>query len=192
MIRYKIDVIAALKEAGVSTYTIMQTGMISQASMTKMRGNQYISFSTLNSVCALLGRPIGDIIEFIVTDEDREKYGEYLKVLPVNHDKQESDLPVNQELTNYLTPEEASAYGHIFGEIEKEIPDLKLKKALVCPGKELFRGIREAIAHGKTFDRESVMDKVRDIDISHADYILDLDGQNRFIAAYMQMGKGTV
>ena len=75
MIKYKIDVIAELKKVGINTVTAKETGIFGQATMKKFRdGDTNISLDNLNRLCFVLEMQPRDIIKFVETPEDVEKY----------------------------------------------------------------------------------------------------------------------
>lgn len=75
MLQYKIDVIRELKKIGITTTFAKNTGIFGQATMKKFRdGDTSISLDNLNRLCAVLEMQPRDIIKYIETDEDREKY----------------------------------------------------------------------------------------------------------------------
>lgn len=69
--KYKIDVMAALKAAGFSSYRLAQVGddgkmIFGQAAMQKFRkGEKLPSWDELGKLCALLGCGPWDIVEYI-------------------------------------------------------------------------------------------------------------------------------
>lgn len=65
MLKYKIDVIAALKDAGYSTYRIRQEGLIGQSSLARLKNGEPIKFAVLDTLCTLLNCQPGDILEYI-------------------------------------------------------------------------------------------------------------------------------
>lgn len=75
MIEYKINVIAELEKIGINTTKAKNTGIFGQETMKKFKeGNTKISLDNLNRLCAVLEMQPRDIIKYIETDEDREKY----------------------------------------------------------------------------------------------------------------------
>ena len=75
MIRYKIDVMKALKEHGYSSTKMRREKILPQGTMQKLRTyNSDISLATLNTVCCLLRCNPEDVIEFNMTDEEKLKY----------------------------------------------------------------------------------------------------------------------
>ena len=66
--KYKIDVLAALKEAGFNTSTIRKEKIMGEAMLQKIRSGQMVSWATLETICALLYCQPGDLIEYIKED----------------------------------------------------------------------------------------------------------------------------
>lgn len=69
-LRYKIDVIAALKSRGITTYTILRERLLSQSTVQKLRTGEGVSWDNLERLCRLLGCQPGDILEY--TEEEPE------------------------------------------------------------------------------------------------------------------------
>lgn len=66
MLRYKIDVLAALKKAGYSSYRICKEKPFSEGTMQKLRKQDiHITLESLNAICNLLRCQPGDLIEWI-------------------------------------------------------------------------------------------------------------------------------
>ncbi|GAA6275950.1 hypothetical protein F170042I7_21360 [Blautia caecimuris] len=65
MIKYKIDVLNALKEKGYSTYKIQKEKILNQSQLQQLRINKLLSQDALNKVCTLLNCQPGDILEYI-------------------------------------------------------------------------------------------------------------------------------
>ncbi len=75
MLQYKINVIAELEKVGINTTKAKNTGIFGQETMKKFKeGNTKISLDNLNRLCAVLEMQPRDIIKYVETDEDREKY----------------------------------------------------------------------------------------------------------------------
>lgn len=64
-LRYKIDVLAALKEKGYNTSRIRTEGLLSQSTLQKFRNNQGVSWENLEMLCKLLECQPADIIEYV-------------------------------------------------------------------------------------------------------------------------------
>lgn len=65
MIKYKIDVLEALKSRGYSTYKIRNDKILNEATVQKLRSNKYINMENLDKLCILLDCQPGDLLEFI-------------------------------------------------------------------------------------------------------------------------------
>ena len=64
-IRYKVDVMAALKEKGYSSTKIREEKLIGQSYLQQLRHGELVSWKTLDTICSLLGCQPGDLIEFV-------------------------------------------------------------------------------------------------------------------------------
>ena len=75
MIEYKIDIIKELKEAGINITVAKKTGIFGQETMKKFKnGDTNISLENLNRLCYILEMQPRDLIKFVETEEDKEKY----------------------------------------------------------------------------------------------------------------------
>lgn len=63
-LRYKIDILTALKEKGYNTNRIRTEGLLSQSTLQKFRQQQGVSWENLETLCRLLECQPGDLIEF--------------------------------------------------------------------------------------------------------------------------------
>lgn len=72
-IRYKIDLLAALKNAGFSTYKIRHEGPINQTALQRIREGKLISWEQLANVCKALNLQPGDIVEYAPDGKENEK-----------------------------------------------------------------------------------------------------------------------
>lgn len=64
-IKYKIDVLAALKKAGYSSTRIRNEKIIGQSYLQQIRQGIIVSNACLNTLCRLLNCQPGDIIEYV-------------------------------------------------------------------------------------------------------------------------------
>lgn len=64
-LRYKIDVMKALKENGYNTGRIRKDRIMGEAMLQKLRHGQMVSWNTLEMLCRLLKCQPGDIIEYV-------------------------------------------------------------------------------------------------------------------------------
>lgn len=69
MIKFKIDIMQALKEKGYTSYKLRKEKIFGEATMTKFRNQEYINFENLNILCKLLECQPEDIIEYVPDQE---------------------------------------------------------------------------------------------------------------------------
>ncbi len=69
--RYKSDMLAALKEAGYTTYRIRKDKLLSESTVQKLRNKEPISWENIETICRLLNCQPGDIMEY--TEEDDQQ-----------------------------------------------------------------------------------------------------------------------
>ena len=72
MIRYKIDVLPALKAAGYSTYRIRQDKILSESVLQNIRNGTPIDWQTLDILCRILDCQPGHILEYIESPDNPE------------------------------------------------------------------------------------------------------------------------
>lgn len=72
MIKYKIDIISALKNKGYSTYRIKQEKIFNQSQLQQLRNDKLLTQDALNKVCFLLNCQPGDILEYIPDSQHDE------------------------------------------------------------------------------------------------------------------------
>lgn len=60
--RYKIDVLQALKEAGYSTYKLRKGKILGEATIQLLRDGEIVSFNQVERICGLLGCDVGDLL----------------------------------------------------------------------------------------------------------------------------------
>ena len=61
---YKIDIIAALKEKGYTTYRIRKDKVFSENTLQAFRTGKMVSFETVGKLCEMLECDVGDILEY--------------------------------------------------------------------------------------------------------------------------------
>ena len=64
-LRYKKDILNALKEKGSNTNKIRTEGLLSQSTLQKFRQQQGVSWENLETLCKLLECQPGDLIEYV-------------------------------------------------------------------------------------------------------------------------------
>lgn len=72
MLKYKIDVLAALKAAGYNTTEIQNRKLIGQSSMHKINNGIMVGIIVIDRICQLTGLQPGDIIEYVSEEEKNE------------------------------------------------------------------------------------------------------------------------
>ena len=68
MLRYKIDVLQALKEKGFNTFLIRNEKIFGESTLQRLRQGVIVRSEALDRLCSILSLNIGDIIEYV--DED--------------------------------------------------------------------------------------------------------------------------
>lgn len=71
-IKYKIDLIAALKSAGYSTYRIRKDKLLAESTLQCFRENKPVSWENISVLCELLNCQPGDIMEYADELKDGE------------------------------------------------------------------------------------------------------------------------
>ena len=64
-IQYKIDILAALKEAGYNTTRLRKEKLLSEGMIQSLRETKYISLQNLSKICELLDCQPRDLIEYV-------------------------------------------------------------------------------------------------------------------------------
>ena len=64
-LQFKVDVLAALKEKGISTYQIRKEKLLSESTVQKLRAGIGVSWENLETLCRLLDCQPYDLIEYV-------------------------------------------------------------------------------------------------------------------------------
>ena len=64
-LQFKVDVLAALKENGITTYQIRKEKLLSESTVQKLRAGIGVSWENLETLCRLLDCQPYDLIEFV-------------------------------------------------------------------------------------------------------------------------------
>ena len=64
-LQFKVDVLAALKEKGITTYQIRKEKLLSESTVQKLRAGIGVSWENLETLCRLLDCHPYDLIEFV-------------------------------------------------------------------------------------------------------------------------------
>lgn len=67
-IKYKIDVMQALKDVGYNSNRIRQEKIMGQATLQQLRESKLVSWKTIDTICALLKCQPGDILEYVESE----------------------------------------------------------------------------------------------------------------------------
>lgn len=70
MIRYKINLLLALKNAGYNTNKIRKEKVFTEAQLQQMRDNNLLTQKALNKLCSILNCQPGDILEYVPDTPD--------------------------------------------------------------------------------------------------------------------------
>ena len=61
-LRYKINVLDALKAKGYTTYTLRKQKLLSESTIQKLRAGEGVAWDNLETLCRLLECDIGDLL----------------------------------------------------------------------------------------------------------------------------------
>lgn len=68
MLKYKINVLESLKDAGYNTNRIRKEGLLSEATLQYLRKEKPVGNIALDEICRLLKKQPGDIYEYVDND----------------------------------------------------------------------------------------------------------------------------
>ena len=63
-IRYKLDVLEALKQAGYSTYRLRKEKILGERVIQQLRNGEIVSWKTIEAICDILNCQPGDLVEY--------------------------------------------------------------------------------------------------------------------------------
>ena len=63
-LKYKINVLDALKEKGYSSYTLRKEKLLSESTIQKLREGEGVAWDNLETLCRLLDCDISDLLEY--------------------------------------------------------------------------------------------------------------------------------
>ena len=63
-VRYKIDVLAALKAKGYSTYKLRKEKILGESVIQQLRSGEIVSWNNISRLCEILECDVGDLIEY--------------------------------------------------------------------------------------------------------------------------------
>lgn len=70
-LKFKINVLDALKQAGYNTSRIRQENLLSQSTLQKLRDGGQLSWSNLEKICTVLNCQPGDILEYVPDESEQ-------------------------------------------------------------------------------------------------------------------------
>nr|DAN94972.1 MAG TPA: PrgX, peptide, inhibitor, TRANSCRIPTION.0A [Caudoviricetes sp.] len=73
MIKFKIDILTSLKEAGYNQ-TLLQGGLLPKSTIQALKDGRNITLESLNKVCMLTGLQPGDLLEYVEVATEKEKF----------------------------------------------------------------------------------------------------------------------
>ncbi|MCI9649620.1 helix-turn-helix transcriptional regulator [Oscillibacter sp.] len=63
-VKYKIDILPALKEAGYNTTRLRREKILSESTIQSLRTNKMVSIENISRICSMLECQPGDILEY--------------------------------------------------------------------------------------------------------------------------------
>ena len=64
-LRFKVDILDALKEKGYTTYILRKENILSQSTIQKLREGKGLAWDNIERLCALLDCQPGDLLEYM-------------------------------------------------------------------------------------------------------------------------------
>ena len=64
-LQFKVDVLAALKDKGITTYQIRKEKLLSESTVQKLRAGIGVSWENIETLCRLLDCQPYDLIEYV-------------------------------------------------------------------------------------------------------------------------------
>jgi len=74
MIQYKINVMEELKNHGYNTGRLKRENIIPGQTLTNLTNGKMVNMETLGKICVMLRCQPGDIIESVITDEEKIRF----------------------------------------------------------------------------------------------------------------------
>ena len=65
LIRYKINILEALKEAGYNTNRLRKEALLSEGVIQSLRQGKYIALQNIDKICSLLNCQPADLLEYV-------------------------------------------------------------------------------------------------------------------------------
>lgn len=72
-VKYRIDVLAALKDAGYTTYRIRQEKLLGESVLQQLRKGELVSWANFSRLCSMLEIQPGDLLKYVPDIEEEVK-----------------------------------------------------------------------------------------------------------------------
>lgn len=72
-LKYKMDILEALKEKGLTSYRIRAERIFGERQMQQMRSGEIVSNACLAKLCELLNCQPGDILEYVADSDQADE-----------------------------------------------------------------------------------------------------------------------
>lgn len=73
MLRYKMDILTALKEAGYNTNRLRKEKLLAEGVIQSLREGKYIALQNIDKICCLLDCQPADLLEYVKEDSTDDK-----------------------------------------------------------------------------------------------------------------------
>lgn len=67
---YKVDILAELKNKGISSYRIRKDNIMGERTMKQLRNRQLVSWANMTKICEMLDCQPGDLLSYVPDDAD--------------------------------------------------------------------------------------------------------------------------
>lgn len=154
-ITYKIDVLAALKAAGYSTYKLRKEKILAESTLQQFRNSDIVSNENLSRVCELLRCQPGDILEYVPEEappapEVAEDVPELSKVPTISKEGlTESQLSSGVEVLDLSINDYNMVKRAKCNTVEELIDGLNSPECVLSKSSRAYRAIVEAIDYLK-------------------------------------------
>ena len=72
-IKYKVDILEALKQNGYTTYKLRHEKLLGESTIQQLRQNTLVSWANISRICELLNCQPGDILKYVADNAERNK-----------------------------------------------------------------------------------------------------------------------
>ena len=71
-LKYKLDIISALKEAGHTTYKLRKDKTFNETVIHQLRSGVIVNWKQIEKICAILNCQPGDLVEYVPSADSEE------------------------------------------------------------------------------------------------------------------------